>query len=136
MTIAELANQMVETHPSATIFDREMLIRCIDACADCAQSCTQCADDCLAEVDVAELTKCIRLNLDCADICSTTGRVLARQTAPDWGAVASMLRTCDEACQACGDECETHAARMEHCRVCASECLRCAEACRQLLNAA
>jgi hypothetical protein len=35
---------------------------------------------CLSEDMVAELTKCIRTNLDCADICTTTtGAVLSRR---------------------------------------------------------
>jgi hypothetical protein len=32
---------------------------------------------------VAELVKCIRTNLDCADGCDTTGRVLWRHTGYD-----------------------------------------------------
>lgn len=32
---------------------------------------------------VSELTKCIRTNLDCADICATTGNILSRHTGYD-----------------------------------------------------
>ena len=35
-----------------------------------AQVCTACADACLGEDDVGELTRCIRLDLDCADLCA------------------------------------------------------------------
>jgi hypothetical protein len=50
---------------------------------ECAQACTACADACLSEQNVADLAKCIRSNLDCADICDTTGRVLSRHTGYD-----------------------------------------------------
>ena len=37
-----------------------------------------CADDCLSEDDHADLVRCIRLDLDCADVCDATGRILTR----------------------------------------------------------
>jgi hypothetical protein len=42
-----------------------------------------CADACLAEDLVKELTQCIRLNLDCADVCNITGRIATRRTGSD-----------------------------------------------------
>jgi hypothetical protein len=56
-------------------------VECIEACYDCAQSCTACADACLGEEDPKLLARCIRLNLDCANICDATGKILSRQTA-------------------------------------------------------
>ena len=70
--------QMLESHPQAAA--SEALGRCVAACAICSQSCTSCADACLAEESVGELRRCIRLTLDCADVCVATGRVLSRQT--------------------------------------------------------
>jgi hypothetical protein len=113
-----------------------LLVRCIEACYDCAESCTQCADDCLGEESVQELTTCIRLNLDCADICAVTGRVVGRRTGYDPAVTSAVLRASIEACRACAEECEIHAAHgMEHCRVCAEECRRCEQACQELLAA-
>jgi hypothetical protein len=129
-------SQMLSTYPGEVSLDRDLLIRCIDACSDCAGSCTQCADACLAEDIVQELTTCIRLNLDCADICVTTGRVVSRQTGYDAELTSSVLRACVEACGKCAAECEIHAAHgMEHCRVCAEECRLCEQACQELLAA-
>ena len=48
--------------------DRAKLTACIQACVECAQMCTACADACLSEDMVAEMAKCIRTDLDCADI--------------------------------------------------------------------
>jgi Domain of Unknown Function (DUF326) len=83
---------------------------------------------------VAELTKCIRTNLDCADICDATGRVLSRHTGYDANLTRAVLQTYAQACQSCGNECaqRTH---MRHCQVCAEACRRCEQACRQLLDA-
>jgi len=135
-SVAEVASQMLGAYPREVTLDRNLLIRCIEACCHCAESCTQCADGCLAEDSVQELTTCIRLNLDCADICATTGRVVSRQTGYDPEVTSAVLRACIEACAKCAAECEIHAAHgMEHCRVCAAECRRCEQACQELVAA-
>ena len=83
-----VAGQMLDTHPADLGgIDKQKLTECIEACFECAQSCTACADACLSEEMVAELTTCIRTNLDCADVFDTTGRYafadLARILTPD-----------------------------------------------------
>jgi Domain of Unknown Function (DUF326) len=136
MPVAEVARQMLDTYPREPYVDRGVLIPCIEACSDCAESCTQCADACLAEDSVQDLTTCVRLNLDCADICTTTGRVVSRQTGYDARVTGAVLRACIQACSSCADECDIHAAHgMKHCEVCAAECRRCEEACQALLDA-
>jgi hypothetical protein len=128
------APQMLETHPSSAAVDASMLVECIEACYDCAQSCTACADACLGEEDPKSLARCIRLNLDCADICDTTGRIVSRQTAFESEVARAALQACAEACRVCGGECEKHASHHEHCRVCAEACRRCEEACKAVLQ--
>jgi hypothetical protein len=124
--------RMLETHPRAK--PSEALSRCIAECFSCAETCTSCADACLAEERVQELVRCIRLNLDCADVCEVTGRVLTRQTAFEPGLALLLLQACAEACRVCGDECERHAEHHEHCRVCADACRRCQQACEEALT--
>jgi Domain of Unknown Function (DUF326) len=129
------AAAMLDTNPADLGgIDTTALVACIDACVDCAQACTACADACLSEDMVAELTKCIRTNLDCADICDATGRVLSRHTGYDANLTRAVLQTCAQACQTCGNECAQHT-HMRHCQVCADACRRCEQACRQLLDA-
>ena len=136
MTLAEVARRMLDAYPGEVNIDRDLLVRCIEACSDCAESCTQCADDCLGEENAQELTTCIRLNLDCADVCAATGRVVSRQTGYDAAVTRAVLEACVKACSSCADECEIHAAHgMEHCRVCAEECRRCEQACKEVLAA-
>jgi hypothetical protein len=129
------APEMLDTHPWPGHVDRETLAACIEACFECAQSCTSCADACLSEDGVADLRKCIRLDLDCADICDATGRVLSRQTEYDAPTSKAQVESCREACRTCAEECERHAEMHEHCRICAEACRRCGEACEGLLRA-
>jgi hypothetical protein len=126
--------EMLQTHPQPWTLDAETITRCLTACFDCAQTCTNCADACLNESHLEMLRACIRLNLDCADVCATTGRMLSRQGYADWNVVRTMVQACMTACQACGAECEKHAEMHEHCRVCAEACRACEEACREVIG--
>ncbi|WP_430413356.1 four-helix bundle copper-binding protein [Knoellia koreensis] len=127
---------MLETYPKDLgDIDRDKLVACTQACYQCSQACTACADACLSEDMVAELVKCVRTNLDCADICATTGAVLSRHTGYDANRTRTILEACAEACKTCGDECERHASMHEHCRLCAESCRSCEQACRELLTA-
>jgi hypothetical protein len=128
------AQAMLETTPGSPRLAPDRLAAAIDDLVDCASTCNQCADACLAEGDPA-LARCIRLNLDCADVCAATARVISRQTGGAPGAVRSLLEACMAACRSCGDECEGHGAHMEHCAICAEQCRRCEETCRSLLAA-
>jgi hypothetical protein len=67
-------------------------------------------------------------------VCVATGRVIARQTAPDARIQRAMVEACRTACRACAQECERHAEHHEHCRICAQTCRSCEEACVALLS--
>jgi hypothetical protein len=126
-------SEMLRTHPRTSSAQLTGLRECIEACYDCAQSCTSCADACLGEESVQELVRCICLNLDCADVCNTTGNILARLSEPDVALIRKQLEACIEACRVCGAECERHAQMHEHCRLCAEACRRCEQACERVL---
>src|SRR4051795_1973819 len=100
---------MLDAYPQPINLDRAKLAAAIDAMLACGEACTACADACLSEDMVAELTKCIRTDLDCADICAATARVLSRHTGYDANISRSLLEACVAACRSCGDECQTHA---------------------------
>jgi hypothetical protein len=129
------AKPMLDTHPWPGHVDRGLLAACIEACVECAQACASCADACLSEDDVQDLRKCIRLNLDCDDLCSATARVLTRQTEYDAPVSRAQLEACRQSCGTCAEECEGHADHHEHCRLCAEACRRCETACAELLEA-
>ena len=125
------AQEMINTHPQVRGRANEALIRCIEECYSCAQTCTSCADACLAEDNVKSLAQCIRLNLDCADVCNITGRMATRRTGSDEEVILRMLETCAADCRLCGEECEKHARMHEHCRICAEAFRRCMNACQE-----
>jgi uncharacterized membrane protein len=128
------AKQMLDTYPRSFNLDAGVLAAAIEALSDCAQACTACADDCLSEEQVQDLIKCIRLNLDCADVCAATIRVVSRQTEYDANVTRPLLEACISVCRSCGDECSSHAEMHEHCRICAEACRRCEQACQELLS--
>ena len=129
------AKQLLDTYPGTLNADAGLLAATIDALSDCAQACTADADANLAEQNLAHMVRCIRLCLDCADVCTATLRVISRQTRYDASVARPQLEACVASCKSCGDECERHAPQHEHCRVCEQACRRCEQACRELLGA-
>lgn len=94
--------------------------------AECATACNHCSTACLEEKDVQMMAACIRLDMDCAQICSTTAAFVARSSAH----AQHLLKECAEICLQCAKECEKHS-HMEHCKRCAEACRKCAEACEK-----
>jgi hypothetical protein len=126
---------MLDAYPGGHVLDKKLLTRGIETCLECAQACTACADADLGEQMVADLVKCARLNLDCADMCETTAQVLTRQTGYDRDMTRAVVQACAQACKVCGDECDRHAQMHEHCRVCAEVCRGCQQVCEKVLAA-
>jgi hypothetical protein len=126
--------EMIGTHPHVRGSVNQALIDAIDAAYACAQACTSCADACLAEDMVAELRQCIRLNLDCADVCDAFATLGSRRTGSNEEVIRKLLDACITACGLCGAECQRHASKHEHCRVCAESCRRCEAACQSALR--
>lgn len=83
---------------------------------------------------MAELTTCIRTNLDCADICATAGAVLTRQIGTNTAVVESILEACAAASKTCAEERGEHAQRHDHCLLRAEASRRCERSCQELLT--
>src|SRR5579863_6185541 len=128
------ARQMLDIHPRTSGLDVGVLAAAIDALTDCTQACTADVDADLSEQDLAEMVTCIRLCLDCVDVCTATAGVLTRQAEYDATVARPLLESCIAICKSCGDECERHAQHYQHCRVCAEACRRCEQACGELLD--
>ena len=126
--------EMIASHPDVRGNVNQSLLAAIDEAYACAQACTSCADACLAEEMVAQLRQCIRLNLDCADVCAATATVGSRRTGSDEEVIRKMLDACAAACRLCGEECQRHASKHEHCRICADACRTCESACQEALR--
>jgi hypothetical protein len=111
------ARQMLDTYSSSASADAEVLAAAID------------------EQNLADMVTCIRLCLECTDICTATVGVISRPAVYDASVTRPLLEACVASCKSCGDECERHARMHAHCRVCEQACRRCEQACRELLAA-
>lgn len=100
----------------------------VESLEDCVAACNNCAASCLNEDDVQMMTECIKLDLDCADTCNLTLKLLAR----DSHHKMSIVEICKEICNECAAECQKH--NHEHCKQCATACERCAEKCGNYLE--
>jgi hypothetical protein len=127
-------SEMTRSNPQPPMMDRAALIRCIEVCMVCSQACAACADACLGEDGRADLVHCIRLDLDCADVCTTTSRMLSRHQHPSLLLVRRQLELTILAAALCAEACEEHAGH-EHCRACAESCRHCERVCRDGLAA-
>lgn len=99
---------------------RQSLIACEEACRSCAEAC-------LSEKDIDMLRTCIRIDLECAEICALTARLVLTGSRFS----GSAFGLCAGACEACSQECAEHSL-MDHCRKCSEACRICAEACRAM----
>ena len=129
------ARQLLDAYPGTLSADAGMLAAAIDALSDCAQACIADTDADLSEQNLAEMVRCIRLCLDCTDVCTAAAGVISRLAEYEPSSTVPLLYACAAVCKSCGDECERHAPHYEHCRVCAEACRRCEQACRDLLAA-
>ena len=129
------ARQLLDTKPVPAGIEAGVRAAAIDAVNDCAQACIADADADLGEHNVAEMVTCIRLCLDCADVCAAAAGIMSRMSADEPGVLEPLLEACAASCASCGDECARHARLHEHCRICAEACRRAEQACRQLLSA-
>lgn len=129
--------ELFQTHPlggEAGNTDTSALAHAVAEAITCAAICTGCADACLAEDDPASLERCIRLNLDCADMCTALSRQAMREPRGRSDRFNALLALCAETCEDCAAECSQHADMHAHCAVCARSCEKCADACRAVLT--
>jgi hypothetical protein len=132
---ASAVRTLLRSHPVKPAH-ADAMSRAIDACFSCVETCTACADACLSEDHISQLIACIRLNLDCAEVCAATGAILSRANkAGGRQLMEAQLTTCIAFCRACASECNRHGDMHKHCRVCADTCLACATACDEMLSA-
>jgi hypothetical protein len=103
---------------------------CIDACNTCAQTCEQCAHACLAEPDLKAMSRCVALNVDCAQACQIAATFMARGS----DGVEAACTFCATLCELCADECAGH--DLPHCQRCAQVCRHCAGECRAVAELA
>lgn len=120
----------ISTNPSNFVmnnaYNSSVFAACLEACQACAIACERCAAACLQEDDVQKMVNCVRLDRDCAAICTLAAAFMARGS--DFSRQACEL--CATICDACALECGTH--QMDHCQACAAACRSCSQACRSM----
>jgi hypothetical protein len=126
---------MLNAAPQRLTVDAALVAAAIDAANDCAVVCSACASACLSEEDPGAMARCVRDDLDCADLCAVTARHLSRLNASDKQLTLSVLAACIESCVQCAASCAPHREHHEHCRLCEQACNRCEQACQALLDA-
>lgn len=102
---------------------REKKQELIKVLGECVNTCNHCFSACLKEDDVKMMAKCIRLDKECAEVCSFTILVFHKSKFID-----KYLELCASVCEACAEECGKYP--NEHCKECAKACKECAEKCR------
>jgi len=128
------AVKMISAHPNVQGNTNDVLASGIEDFYNCAQICISCADACLAEDVTPELKQCIRTDLDCAAITSAAGEIASRQTGSNEELLRQVLQACETSCRLCAEECEKHANKHEHCKICAEACRKCEDTCQKILK--
>jgi hypothetical protein len=104
---------------------------CIDACNAAADAAERCAIACLAAPNPAEMSRCIQLDIDAAQLSRLVSSFLAR----DSENAKLLCEDCAEVLDRCAGECDGHAAHHEHCRMCAEACRLAMTACLRMAQA-
>jgi hypothetical protein len=110
---------------------RDVPAECIEACNVCEFACLSCAEASLAEVSLAKLGRCVRLALDCAEICLATRTLVSEALLCAPRLVQAQLEICARLCAACEAECRQQGAAHDYFGVCARACARCESLCRE-----
>ncbi len=105
--------------------------RCAEDCVDCEKECNQGFHHCYKQVQAGKqgYAKAMHLCVDCGDICSTSGKLVARMSP----LMTHTCRACAECCDDCIAACEKlNDAEMKD----VVESLRkCAKSCREMVQA-
>lgn len=107
------------------------LDRCITACSHCAAECTRTSIHCLDMGGEHAAPEHQTLLLDCADICATAVRFMARNSPHH----PHVCRECAEICIQCAEECEQMRGADDQMKKCAEACRQCAHTCQQMAGA-
>ena len=105
---------------------QDQYLSCMEACHACVIACNQCVDACLQEPDPSTLTRCIMLNLDCAQLCELAVATMSRSSE----SAVAICELCADVCQACEEVCGGHP--MQHCQACAQACQVCVKECLKM----
>ena len=99
---------------------------CINACLQCVAISSHCASMDLTEKDLAMMSRCIQLDMECTAICEATAKILSLGSE----SAKAICKLCADICKQCADECSKH--NTEHCKECAEACRKCMVECDKI----
>ncbi|KEO75293.1 ferredoxin [Anditalea andensis] len=99
---------------------------CIAACNDCAFYCDLAATACLKQLDMANMARCIELDMYCAEICRAAVSFMIKEDEFS----TEICKICAEICENCAQECDNYLSIPF--QECAAACRKCATTCRQM----
>ncbi|MGW0193951.1 four-helix bundle copper-binding protein [Nonomuraea sp. NPDC003201] len=127
--------ELFDTLTAKAGLSTEVLAGAVDTMQECEEVVAACAMGMLSEQDAMRMAPAISRDLDCADIVGVTRRVLTRGSGPDTHLISAQLEACLMACERSHELCSRHAAQHAHCLMCSQATRRCADICREVLEA-
>lgn len=103
---------------------------CVEDCIECMRSCEHAALKCLRGLPLTWMIAYHKTLLDCADLAQRTAQALARNQEGALDLADLCAQSCDVMAREIG------AFTGECFQMCADACHRCAESCREVLDAA
>lgn len=104
--------------------------KCAKACFDCEAMCSHAFHHCYKQVQAGkqEYAKAMHLCVDCGDVCSTSGKLVARMS-------PLMVHTC-RACAECCEDCIKSCEKLDDPDIKAfvASLRTCAESCREMVK--
>jgi hypothetical protein len=109
----------------------EHFLQCAKACGDCQIACDSCFKHCakLLEEGKTDHVKTMYACVDCAEFCSLSAKLTARQSPLS----TQACEGCAKACDLCAAECEKFKSD-KHMTDCAKSCRDCAKSCRTMIE--
>lgn len=104
---------------------------CAKVCAECQVECEKNFHHCFKMVEGGkkEHAKAMHLSADCAEFCTISAKLTARQS----DLAAPACEACVKACDACAAECDKYP-DMPEMKACAAKCKECAKSCREMVK--
>jgi hypothetical protein len=117
---------------------RDVPLECIQACMRCELACLASAEACLGDEELQDLGRCVRLSLDCAEVCLATRTLVAGALLRAPRLVLAQLLVCARMCATCEAECGRlglHSAQIGRAARACADCLTlCFETTRHVQN--
>jgi hypothetical protein len=110
---------------------QEAVDRCARACSDCQRACDMCTTHCIMLITEGkkEHVKTLQTCEDCAALCSTAARIVARH-----GVFADLVcQACADGCARCNKQCQQFSDD-KMMKACAEQCQQCEKECRAMVK--